>query len=89
MSTNGYVHGPNRIKLKELDTCWDYDDEQFSEGISEDFSVDVNILLVHPRSSDIMVQEYGRYFGMLYVVCVWVPDSISSGVELHGFIIIL
>src|SRR5215212_12279753 len=41
MSTNKvYGDGPNLIKLKELETRWDYDDPRYAEGIPEDFSID-------------------------------------------------
>ena len=92
MSTNKvYGDGPNQIKLKELDTRWDYDDEQYFEGISEDFSVDQckhSLFGASKLSSDIIVQEYGRYFGMatccLRGGCLTGPSH--SGVELHGFL---
>src|SRR3954468_21102875 len=40
MSTNKvYGDGPNFIKLKELETRWDYDDVKFDHGIAEDFPI--------------------------------------------------
>ena len=41
LSTNKvYGDGPNQKKLKELNTCWDYDDPIYANGISESFSID-------------------------------------------------
>ncbi len=41
MSTNKvYGDRPNTIKLKELETRWDYDDPAYANGIPEDFSID-------------------------------------------------
>ena len=41
MSTNKvYGDSPNYIKLKELDTRWEYDDQTFKNGIPESFSID-------------------------------------------------
>ena len=50
MSTNKvYGDGPNSIKLKEMDTRWDYDDPQYSIGIPESFSIDQckHLTLIH------------------------------------------
>src|SRR5690606_38688461 len=92
MSTNKvYGDAPNRIALKELETRWEYDDPAFVEGIPATVSID------HPMHSlfgaskvaaDVLVQEYGRYFGMktccLRGGCLTGPSH--SGVELHGFL---
>jgi CDP-paratose 2-epimerase len=92
MSTNK-VYGdlPNLIRLKELDTRWDYDDEALENGIPETFSIDQSkhsLFGASKVASDIMVQEYGRYFGMptccLRGGCLTGPNH--SGVELHGFL---
>ena len=92
MSTNKvYGDRPNTIKLKELDKCWDYDDAQFVRGIPETFSIDQSkhsLFGASKVASDIMVQEYGRYFDMptccLRGGCLTGPNH--SGVELHGFL---
>ncbi len=92
MSTNKvYGDGPNTIKLKELDTRWDYDDPIYENGIPETFSIDQSkhsIFGASKVAADIMVQEYGRYFGMatccLRGGCLTGPSH--SGVELHGFL---
>jgi CDP-paratose 2-epimerase len=68
MSTNK-VYGdlPNTIPLRELETRWDYDDPEFAHGIPETFSIDQSkhsIFGASKVASDVLVQEYGRYFGM-------------------------
>jgi CDP-paratose 2-epimerase len=92
MSTNK-VYGdlPNSIRLKELETRWDYDDPAFANGIGETFSIDQSkhsLFGASKVASDVMVQEYGRYFGMptccLRGGCLTGPNH--SGVELHGFL---
>ena len=92
MSTNKvYGDGPNQIKLKELGTRWDYDDTNFVNGIPETFSIDQckhSLFGASKVAADVMVQEYGRYFGMptccLRGGCLTGPSH--SGVELHGFL---
>lgn len=92
MSTNKvYGDAPNEIKLKELDTRWDYDEEKYSHGIKENFRIDQSkhsLFGASKVASDIMVQEYGRYFDMptccLRGGCLTGPNH--SGVELHGFL---
>lgn len=92
MSTNKvYGDAPNRIKLKEYSTRWDYDDPKYKDGIKETFSIDQSkhsIYGASKLSSDILTQEYGRYFGMptccLRGGCLTGPNH--SGVELHGFL---
>jgi CDP-paratose 2-epimerase len=92
MSTNKvYGDGPNRIALVERATRWEYADPEYAEGISETFSIDQNLHSLFGASkvaADVMVQEYGRYFGMptccLRGGCLTGPNH--SGVELHGFL---
>ena len=92
MSTNKvYGDKPNSIKLKELETRWDYDDPAFYDGIKEDFSIDQSkhsLFGASKVAADVMVQEYGRYFNMptccLRGGCLTGPNH--SGVELHGFL---
>ena len=92
MSTNkDYGDLPNTIRLKELPTRWDYDDPAYEHGIPESFSIDQSTHSLFGASkvaSDIMVQEYGRYFGMptccLRCGCLTGPNH--AGVELHGFL---
>jgi CDP-paratose 2-epimerase len=92
MSTNKvYGDRPNTIKLKELETRWEYDDPAYANGISEEMSIDQSKHSVFGASkcaADIMVQEYGRYFNIrsccLRGGCLTGPNH--SGVELHGFL---
>ena len=92
MSTNKvYGDGPNRIPLAELETRWDYADPNFEHGIPETFSIDQSLHSLFGASkvaADVLVQEYGRYFGMptccLRGGCLTGPNH--SGVELHGFL---
>ena len=92
MSTNKvYGDRPNTIKLKELETRWDYDDPTFANGIDENFSIDQSkhsLFGASKVAADVMVQEYGRYFNMptccLRGGCLTGPNH--SGVELHGFL---
>lgn len=92
MSTNKvYGDRPNDIRLKELATRWDYDDPMFQNGIGEQFPIDQSkhsLFGASKVAADIMVQEYGRYFGMktccLRGGCLTGPNH--SGVELHGFL---
>jgi CDP-paratose 2-epimerase len=91
-STNKvYGDRPNTIRLKELDTRWEYDDDCYEHGIAETFSVDQSkhsIFGASKLAADVMVQEYGRYFNMptccLRGGCLTGPNH--SGVELHGFL---
>ncbi len=91
-STNKvYGDAPNRIKLKELEKRWEYDDEKYRNGIAEDFTIDQSkhsIFGASKAAADIMVQEYGRYFSMKTCCfrggCLTGPNH--SGVELHGFL---
>ena len=77
--------------LQELDTRWEYADPAFANGIAESFSIDQSkhsLFGASKVASDVMVQEYGRYFGMptccLRGGCLTGPNH--SGVELHGFL---
>ena len=92
MSTNKvYGDRPNTIRLKELATRWDYDDAEFADGIPESYSIDQSkhsLFGASKVAGDVMVQEYGRYFGLkccaLRGGCLTGPNH--SGVELHGFL---
>jgi len=92
MSTNKvYGDGPNRIALKELTTRWDYDDAAYAGGIPEHFPIDQSkhsLFGASKVAGDVMVQEYGRYFGLptccLRGGCLTGPAH--SAVELHGFL---
>lgn len=92
MSTNKvYGDAPNLIPLLEQETRWEYADPTFSEGIPETFTIDQSkhsLFGASKVAADVMVQEYGRYFGMptccLRGGCLTGPNH--SGVELHGFL---
>jgi len=92
LSTNKvYGDAPNALDLQELETRWDFTDPKYFDGIEESFTIDQSKHSVFGASkvaADVMVQEYGRYFGMptccLRGGCLTGPNH--SGVELHGFI---
>jgi len=92
MSTNKvYGDRPNTIAMRELELRWDYADQAYEHGISEEFSIDQSkhsLFGASKVAADVMVQEYGRYFGMptccLRGGCLTGPNH--SGVELHGFL---
>jgi CDP-paratose 2-epimerase len=92
MSTNK-VYGdlPNGIAMDEQETRWEFADPAYENGIAENFPVDQSTHSLFGASklaADIMVQEYGRYFGMptctLRGGCITGPSH--AGVELHGFL---
>ncbi len=92
MSTNKvYGDAPNLIPLEEKETRWDYADATYEHGIPETFTIDQSkhsLFGASKVAADVMVQEYGRYFGMktccLRGGCLTGPNH--SGVELHGFL---
>lgn len=92
MSTNKvYGDAPNEIPLRELDKRWDYADPAYADGIRETFRIDQSkhsLFGASKVASDVLVQEYGRYFNMptccLRGGCLTGPNH--SGVELHGFL---
>lgn len=92
MSTNKvYGDSPNEIPLAEKENRYDYARPEDYHGISESCRVDQSLHSIFGASklaSDIMAQEYGRYFGLNVGVfrggCLTGPNH--SGVELHGFL---
>jgi CDP-paratose 2-epimerase len=92
MSTNKvYGDAPNELQFNELETRWDYADLQFRDGIREDFRIDQSkhsLFGASKVAADVLVQEYGRYFGMptccLRGGCLTGPAH--AGVQLHGFL---
>ena len=92
MSTNKvYGDAPNERPLEELETRWEYADPRDWEGINEECRIDASLHSLFGASkaaADLMVQEYGRYFGMPTVCfrggCLTGPNH--SGAELHGFL---
>ena len=92
-STNKvYGDTPNRLPLMELDTRWEIDPtHNYWTGIDEQMSIDQTLHSVFGASkvsADVMVQEYGRYFGMKTACfrggCLTGPNH--SGTQLHGFL---
>lgn len=93
-STNKvYGDTPNFLPLVELENRWEVDaSHPYAEhGIDESMSIDQSKHSVFGASkvaADVMVQEYGRYFGMNTAVfrggCLTGPGH--SGAELHGFL---
>jgi CDP-paratose 2-epimerase len=92
MSTNKvYGDVPNELPLTEHETRWDYARPEDQFGIREDCRIDRCLHSLFGASkvaADVMVQEYGRYFGMPTVClrggCLTGPRH--SGAELHGFL---
>ena len=92
ISTNKvYGDGPNSLPLVELETRWDYADPADRQGIDESMSIDAtlhSLFGVSKAAADLLVQEYGRYFGLPTVCfrggCLTGPQH--AGVPLHGFL---
>ena len=93
-STNKvYGDTPNFLPLVELDKRWEIAEDHafFQYGIDETMSIDQTKHSVFGASkvaADVMVQEYGKYFGMKTAVfrggCLTGPNH--SGAQLHGFL---
>jgi CDP-paratose 2-epimerase len=92
-STNKvYGDRPNRLPLREQATRWEIAPEHtYASGIREDMSVDQtlhSLFGVSKVAADMLVQEYGRYFGLRTACfrggCLTGPNH--AGTELHGFL---
>jgi CDP-paratose 2-epimerase len=92
-STNKvYGDRPNRLPLIEKATRWDIDPtHDYVDGIPEDMSIDQSMHSLFGASkvaADMLVQEYGRYFGMHSACfrggCLTGPNH--AGTQLHGFL---
>src|SRR3984957_7013674 len=92
-STNKvYGDTPNRLPLVELETRWEIDPSHpYVTGIDEHMSIDQTLHSLFGASkvaADVLVQEYGRYFGMKTACfrggCLTGPNH--SGTQLHGFL---
>src|SRR5690606_6388137 len=93
-STNKvYGDVPNQLPLVELETRWEIaeDHPYHAEGIDEHMTIDQSkhsLFGASKVAADIMVQEYGRYFGMPTGIfrggCLTGPKH--SGTQLHGFL---
>jgi CDP-paratose 2-epimerase len=92
-STNKvYGDQPNSLPFLELETRWEIDQRHtYWDGIREDMSIDLSLHSLFGASkvaADVLVQEYGRYFGMR-TVCFrggTLTGPNHSAAELHGFL---
>jgi CDP-paratose 2-epimerase len=92
-STNKvYGDRPNELPLEELATRYEIDPRHaYVNGISEDMPIDACLHSVFGASkvaADVMVQEYGRYFG-LRTACFrggTLTGENHSATQLHGFL---
>ena len=91
-STNKvYGSNPNLIKLKELETRYEYDDEKYSNGIDESMSIDNtthSLFGCGKVASDVYAQEYAKYYGLnvaIFRPCC-ITGNLHSGASLHGFL---
>jgi CDP-paratose 2-epimerase len=93
LSTNKvYGDAPNALPLIEEERRWELPrNHPFHGGIPESLSIDQSLhslFGVSKAAADLMVQEYGRYFGLrtacLRGGCLTGPGH--SGAELHGFL---
>ena len=94
MSTNKvYGDTPNFLPLVEKESRWEIDEQHryFAKGIDESMSIDQcthSLFGASKVSADILVQEYGRYFGM-NTACFrggCLTGGGHSGSQLHGFL---
>ncbi len=92
MSTNKvYGDRPNTLPIVELETRWEYANADTFHGVAETMSIDGSkhsLFGASKVAADVMVQEYGRYFGM-HTCCLrggCLTGPAHSGVELHGFL---
>ena len=92
-STNKvYGDRPNFLPLVEQETRWELpDDHPYHQGIDTSMSIDRclhSLFGASKASADLLVQEYGRYFGLPAVVfrggCITGPNH--TGARLHGFL---
>ena len=92
-STNKvYGDTPNRLPLVELEKRWEIQSgHEYEPGISETMSIDQtkhSLFGASKVAADVLVQEYGRYFGMKTACfrggCLTGPAH--AGTELHGFL---
>ena len=93
MSTNKvYGDRPNSVDYEEKESRWSPQmNSRWVSGFDESLSIDQSthsLFGVSKASADLLVQEYGRYFGLKTAVfrggCLTGPDH--AGVELHGFL---
>lgn len=92
-STNKvYGDTPNKLSFQELGTRWELTPyHKYRHGIDESMSIDDSthsLFGVSKASADLLVQEYGKYFGMNTVCfrCGCITGPAHQGAELHGFL---
>jgi CDP-paratose 2-epimerase len=92
-STNKvYGDRPNRLPLVELETRYELEEgHRYGGGIDETMNIDDcmhSLFGVAKVAADVMVQEYGRYFGMRTACfrCGTLTGPGHSATELHGFL---
>jgi CDP-paratose 2-epimerase len=92
MSTNKvYGDAPNELPLRELETRFDYARPEDHDGIDETMRMDQSkhsVFGANKAAADLMVQEYGRYFGMK-TACFrggCLTGAAHAAAELHGFL---
>jgi len=93
-STNKvYGDTPNSLPLIETESRWEINQSHpFAEhGIDESMTIDCSkhsLFGASKVAADVMVQEYGRYFGLKTSVfrCGCLTGPAHSGAELHGFL---
>jgi CDP-paratose 2-epimerase len=92
-STNKvYGDRPNSLPFLEMEKRWEIErDHPYYHGIDETMSIDDcqhSLFGASKVAADILVQEYGRYFGMKTAVfrggCLTGPGH--AGTKLHGFL---
>jgi CDP-paratose 2-epimerase len=91
-STNKvYGDNPNKLKISENDKRYVLEDKNYKGSIDESLSIDGclhSLFGASKLSADILVQEYGKYFGINTVCfrggCLTGPNH--AGAELHGFL---
>lgn len=93
-STNKvYGDTPNYLPLIEYEKRWEIDQDHhyFKLGIDETMSIDQtkhSLFGASKVAADVMVQEYGKYFGLKTGVfrggCLTGPNH--AGTQLHGFL---
>ncbi len=92
-STNKvYGDTPNRLPLEETPTRVELpESHRYHDGIDTSMSIDLSthsLFGVSKAAADLLVQEYGRYFGLRTVCfrggCLTGPQH--AGAQLHGFL---
>jgi len=94
VSTNKvYGDRPNGLPFVEQNSRWEVDPSHgyAAHGIDEGMSIDGSthsLFGVSKTAADLMVQEYGRYFGMKTACfrCGCITGPGHAGAQLHGFL---